>query len=449
MTTDLFDQVPAGWSPRTLESVCTKVTSGGTPSRQSPAFYVNGVWPWVKTQELVDAWVDETEELITEDAVRGSSAKVLPTNTLLLAMYGATVGQLGILKRPMTCNQACCALLVDEQEANFRFVYYLLLSARARIRAQSTGAAQQNLSGTQIKQFRFAFPEPSVQRAMARVLGTLDDKIELNRRMSQTMEAIAQAIFRSWFVDFDPVVALSDGQDPMQVANRFGLPSEVVSLFATEFVEADGQVTPAGWKLSTLGQEVKTHGGLLQTGPFGSQLHASDYTDEGVPVVMPQDLVNRRIATGRIARIPQDTADGLKRHMLKAGDVVYSRRGDVERHALVSPREVGWLCGTGCLLVRMGSGWPSQAYLSETLNDKTTREWIVRHAVGATMPNLNTSILASVPLLIPPAPLLQHFESVVGTLREQQEALSSEAESLAAVRDELLPRLLSGELVVA
>jgi type I restriction enzyme S subunit len=199
MTINLFDAIPDGWEPATLESVCARVTSGGTPSRQRPEFYRGGTWPWVKTQELLDRWIDDTEEKITDDAVSNSSAKVLPANTVLLAMYGATVGQLGILKKPMTCNQACCALVVDSTKADYRFVYYLLLGARSRIRTQSTGAAQQNLSGTQIKQFRFAFPKPQAQKAIARVLGSIDDKVELNRRMSQTHEALAAAIFDAWF----------------------------------------------------------------------------------------------------------------------------------------------------------------------------------------------------------------------------------------------------------
>lgn len=373
------------------------------------------------------------------------SEALVPTAGIVVGRKG-TVGSVTYINTPFWAIDTSFYVLDDPANRDLRFTYYLL--KQLPLQQMNSDSAVPGLNREHAHSLEIEVPEFAVQIAIGDWLGNLDDKIELNHRMSQTLEAIAQAIFKSWFVDFDPVLALSDGQEPVQVADRFGLSPEVTQLFATELIDVGGQVIPAGWKLSTLGQEVKAHGGLLQTGPFGSQLHASDYTDEGVPVVMPQDLVNRRIATGRVARIPQATADGLKRHMLKSGDVVYSRRGDVERHALVSPREVGWLCGTGCLLVRMGSGWSSQAYLSETLNDKTTREWIVRHAVGATMPNLNTSILASVPLLVPPAPLLQHFESVVGTLREQQEALSAEAESLAALRDELLPRLLSGELAV-
>ena len=169
--------------------------------------------------------------------------------------------------------------------------------------------------------------------------------------------------------------------------------------------------------------------------------------DEGIPVVMPQDLVNRRISVAKVARVSEEMAQRLSRHALQPGDVVYSRRGDVERHALISEREAGWLCGTGCLLVRLGRDWPSQAYLSEALDLPATREWLVRHAVGATMPNLNTSILGGVPLLIPPTPLMAAFEQGARSLRQQQMTNSLESESLAETRDALLPRLLSGELM--
>ena len=92
---------------RSIEDVCLRVTSGGTPSRRNPSYYEGGRWPWLKTQELQDGWLDDSEEHITDHAVASSSARVLPENTVLMAMYGATVGQLGILRRSMTCNQAC------------------------------------------------------------------------------------------------------------------------------------------------------------------------------------------------------------------------------------------------------------------------------------------------------------------------------------------------------
>jgi hypothetical protein len=265
--------------------------------------------------------------------------------------------------------------------APLQYLYWLLRTPeyRAYCRSRATGTTNLGLSREDFLSFPVPAPTDE-QSTLCRALDELDDKIELNRCMSRTLEAIAQAIFKSWFVEFDPLWALAEGFDTGEVALKFGLPRDALQCFASELIDVNGRMVPEAWRLSSLGQEVKAHGGLLQTGPFGSQLHASDYAEEGVPVVMPQDLVDRRISTARIARVSQETADGLMRHMLRTGDVVYSRRGDVERHARVTAREERWLCGTGCLLVRMGSQWPSPAYLSEVLNDRSTREWIVRHA---------------------------------------------------------------------
>lgn len=330
--------------------------------------------------------------------------------------------------------------------ADTRYLMYALQATD--ISGYLTGAVMPKLTQANLNRIELPCPGIDIQRSIARGLGTIDDKIELSQRTSKTLEAMAQALFKSWFVDFEPLLSLRGGLSSDEVARAFAIQPQPLRHFETELLSVEGQPLPAGWRISSLGEEVRAHGGLLQTGPFGSQLHASDYADAGVPVVMPQDMVGRRITTTRIARVPEEVADSLSRHKLQAGDIVYSRRGDVERHARVTSREMGWLCGTGCLLVRMGSAWASHAYLSELLNYGTTREWIVRHAVGATMPNLNTSILSALPLLMPPHELLQEFERVVAPLMAQQEALSAEAESLIQLRDELLPRLLCGELVV-
>src|SRR5690606_40287303 len=104
-------RVPEGWHLSSVDELCLRVTSGGTPSRANPAFFVHGTVPWVKTGELKDSYIFDTEEKITESAIRGSSAKKLPVGTVLMAMYGATVGALGMLGREATCNQACCAMI--------------------------------------------------------------------------------------------------------------------------------------------------------------------------------------------------------------------------------------------------------------------------------------------------------------------------------------------------
>lgn len=227
---------------KSIDDVCLRVTSGGTPSRSNSSFYTDGLLPWLKTQELKDEWLDDADEHITEAALASSSAKILPKNTVLMAMYGATVGQLGILRCPMTCNQACCAMIVDPEQADHRYLFYSLLHARPLIKNLSTGAAQQNLNTQLIKSLKFSFPSLPEQCAISHILGTLDDKIELNQKMNQTLEEIAKAIFKSWFVDFEPVRAKVESCST-------GLPPEINDLFPDELVDSEIGEIPKGWKV--------------------------------------------------------------------------------------------------------------------------------------------------------------------------------------------------------
>jgi len=179
---------------------------------------------------------------------------------------------------------------------------------------------------------------------------------------------------------------------------------------------------PANWETTTLGEICQRGGGSIQTGPFGSQLHASDYVEVGIPSIMPQNIGDNRVVPDGIARITEKDAKRLGRYLVKNGDIVYSRRGDIERRALITKKEDGWLCGTGCLRVRFGaSDFIDPQYASFYLGDLSVREWIVRHAIGATMPNLNTSILSALPFVVPPLSEQRAIAGILGALDDKIE----------------------------
>ena len=304
----------------------------------------------------------------------------------------------------------------------------------------NVGAVFDSLRCKDIPNFELTVPPISAQREISTVLDALDDRITLLRETNATLEAIAQALFKSWFVDFDPVRAKMEGRVPE------GMDEATAALFPDGFEESELGLVPKGWTATTLAALTKQHGGSIQTGPFGSQLHASDYVPDGIPVVMPKDIANRRVATDSVARIDAINVERLARHKLQVGDIVFSRRGDVEKHALIGDREVGWLCGTGCLLVRPGKNWIAPNFLSMALDAPAARLWLVQHAVGAAMPNLNTGILGSVRLVLPPSVLLAAFENVIAASQALQSQNASTIETLATLRDTLLPRLISGQL---
>lgn len=168
------------------------------------------------------------------------------------------------------------------------------------------------------------------------------------------------------------------------------------------------------WESKTLGEISLS----IQTGPFGSQLHQSDYTDEGTPVVMPKDLVNGTISEESIARVPKEHVERLEKHKIQEGDILYSRRGDVGRCAFTSEREVGWLCGTGCLKVRVDIEKVEPKFVFYQLQKAETIGWVVNHAVGSTMLNLNTSILSAVPVDIPEIEIQRKIVSILAAYDE-------------------------------
>ena len=241
---------PTSWTELKILDVCKTFTSGGTPSRKKPEYFENGTIPWVRTKELNDGVITEVEEFITEEALKNSSAKLLPKDTVLLAMYGATVGKLGILGFESTCNQACAAMVTKDGVADHRFLYYLLLNHREQIISQATGGAQQNLSGELIKNFTFDFPSFREQKAIADVLWVLDEKIAINNEMSKTLENMARAIFKSWFIDFDPVKANMAGEKPL------GMDAATVALFPSSMEDSEIGLIPKGWSVRSIGDSV-------------------------------------------------------------------------------------------------------------------------------------------------------------------------------------------------
>lgn len=175
----------------------------------------------------------------------------------------------------------------------------------------------------------------------------------------------------------------------------------------------------------------------IQTGPFGSQLHQYDYSETGIPVVMPKDLVGGKISEQSIARVSEDHVQRLKRHVVQNGDILYSRRGDVGRCAFATEHEKGWLCGTGCLRVTVDTKIANNKFVFYQLQQPETIGWVEKHAVGATMLNLNTTILSNVPVYLPPieiqrriADILSAYDDLIENNRKQIKLLEEAAQRL-------------------
>ena len=451
------------WHKYSLEEICLKVTSGGTPSRKNPKLYENGNINWVKTKELNNGYIWESEEKITEEAVRKSSAKLLPVNTILLAMYGATVGELGVLGKEMACNQACCALIIDPKKADYRFIFYLLRLYKKEIQSLATGAAQQNLSAKTIKEFCFYIPSLEKQTEIADILSELDKKIQLNTQINQTLEQIAQALFKSWFVDFDPVrakvQALSDGlsleqaelavmqtisgKTPEELTalsqtqpERYAELAETAKEFPCEMVEVDGGEVPKGWELKALSDL-----GQIICGKTPSKSNKEFYGND-VPFIKIPDMHNQVFIT--------QTTDNLS----VAGANSQSKK-------YIPPKSICVSCIATVGLVSMTSkpSHTNQQINSIIPNDEQTSEFLYLSlkqpsmtkylkdlaSGGSATLNLNTSTFSKIEIMTPSKEIIDIFHNKVVYAFEKVLSNSIENKRLAEIRDLLLPNLLNGE----
>jgi type I restriction enzyme S subunit len=160
------------------------------------------------------------------------------------------------------------------------------------------------------------------------------------------------------------------------------------------------------WNVATLGEVVDRDGGLIQTGPFGSQLHQSDYVTEGIPVIMPKDIADGRIDPNSVARVSEETAVRLSRHRLRPKTIVLPRRGAITKRAFVGEDQTGWLCGTGCLQIALEGAHLLPEFLYYYMEQQEVVRWLEQHAVGTTMLNLSAAIVTELPLRYP-APTVQ------------------------------------------
>lgn len=187
------------------------------------------------------------------------------------------------------------------------------------------------------------------------------------------------------------------------------------------------------WKEYKLGEIAD-----VQTGPFGSQLHQSDYVDVGIPSIMPVNIGDRmNISTEKIVYITEEDAVRLSRYRTQKGDIVYSRRGDVEKCAYINEDEAGWLCGTGCLRIRIDSTQADSKFVAYYLSTEDMKSWISNNAVGTTMPNLNSSILQQVPLSLPSLDEQKQIASILTSLDDKIDLLNRENATIEAMAETL------------
>ena len=416
---DHEDSLMVAWIECPLDAIA-ETTSGGTPDRKRTDFYGGGI-PWVKSGELNDSYIFQTEETLTPEGLQHSSAKLFPSGTLLMAMYGATVGKTAILKMDAATNQAVCAIFPNAEKASADFLRYFLIGEREELLKQRYGGAQPNISQNVIRNFPVRLPPVHEQRKIAAVLGLVQRAIEQQERLIALTAELKKALLHKLFTE--------------------GLRGEPQK--QTEI----GPV-PESWQETTLGHLAEKPHGFLQTGPFGSQLHKHDYLSEGIGVVNPTHLSGNRINHEEIPRVTMETAERLERHRLEVDDILFARRGEIGRHGLVTKDEDGWLCGTGCFLARVRHEHIDNRFLSYLFSTPGVIAWLNSHAAGAIMPNLNNAVLRSMPVFYPHLDVQVEIADCLDASEQKMTNRERKKQSLTDLFRTLLHQLMTAQIRV-
>ena len=189
--TKTVDGVPEGWEKKTIADVCTNISSGSTPSRSNKAYWENGTIKWVKTKELQDGWILDTEEYISQEGYNSSSTKMFPVNTILMAIYASpTLGRLGILSTDCCCNQAALGLIADENIISWQWLFWKLYELRDEFNAIARGAGQQNISGIVVKNKEIIIPDKGVIDGFTSVVSKM---FEQQKSLSSQIRLLTEA----------------------------------------------------------------------------------------------------------------------------------------------------------------------------------------------------------------------------------------------------------------
>jgi type I restriction enzyme S subunit len=413
----------AEWTPATLGAVADFL-SGSTPSKDNPAYW-GGTTPWVSAKDMKRLRLEDTKDHLTDDGIlRGS--KLVPAGTVFLLTRGMTLLHdvpISVAARPMTFNQDVKALW-PRSGVSGAFLPYLLLGNKHRLQSlvDLSGHGTGRLNLDELKAFKVLLPPESEQRAIAQALSALDAKAELNRRTNQTLWSMAQALFKSWFVDFDPVHAKAEGRHPR-------LPGHLADLF-TESLErfAFGEI-PRGWKVTGLDEIADFRNGLaLQRYPSTS--------GDALPVIKIAQLRIGRTDGRELA-----TANLAPEYIAEDGDVLFSWSGTLEC--------VVWAGGRGAVnqhLFKVTSAVYPKWFYYLWIHQHLERFRNIAAGKATTMGHIQRHHLSEAKVVLPPPAVLQALDVIISPLIEDHWRRRVQSRVLAALRDTLLPKLISGEL---
>lgn len=411
------------WRNAKLGLLCSKIGSGATPRGGEKVYLDKGSISLIRSQNVHndEFKTDGLAYIAQEHADQLANVAVEP-HDVLLNITGDSVArccQVDSRVLPARVNQHVAIIRPKPDELNPQFLRYYMISPRMQSQMLTwaqAGSTRNALTKGMIEAFDVPLPPLPIQHRIADILGKLDDKIELNRRMNRTLEKMAAAIFKSWFIDFDPVHAKADGHDP-------GLPAEIADLFPDSFEDSELGPIPEGWKIDTIGE------------------HIHNYDSKRVPV-SGAERKNRRGsypyygAASIVDYVDSYLFDGIYLLVGEDGSVVQTSGMAVTQYVW----DKFWVNNHAHVLQGKGEVCTEQLYLYFRF------EPVAPYVTGAVQPKLSQGRMNKMPFIFPGNVICRAFGKVTNQIFARLRANASQIQTLSAIRDALLPKLLSGEI---
>ncbi len=420
------------WRLSTLNHIGRIVTGKTPPSRNDE--YFGGDIPFVTPRDFIGhRRIESTERHLTENGVEAVRGSLIPSGAVMVSCIGSDMGKAAVAVESSVTNQQINSIVVDSDNDPL-FIYYNLSHRKDEILGSAGGSAQPILNKTGFGQLTILLPPLPEQRAIAHVLGTLDDKSELNRRMNETLEAMARALFKSWFVDFEPVRAKMEGRW-RRGESLPDLPADLYDLFPDRLVPSELGEIPEGWEFGTVGDIVTR----LRDNENPNNSPDTVFSHFSIPAYdegqTPKRESGGSIKSGK-TRVPQ-------------GTVLLSKLNpEIERVWLVDvASDERAICSTEFLVLEASAPF-SRSYIYCLVRSPFFRRQIESLVTGTSKSHQRApaDAILSLVAVLPHTRVIETFEASASELLSRSTILRRESRALATQRDVLLPKLVSGEV---
>lgn len=416
--------MPNNWKTYKLSEITDVITKGTTPSTYGFGFTDDGV-NFIKSESTsYDGRLDENAFVkISEEAHEKLKRSQLKENDILFSMAGAYLGKTGIIHKnhlPANTNQANGIIRVNENKALPKFICFLLRnpSLISYVNASAGQSAQPNINLTDIGNLEFNLPQLEEQQSIASILSAIDDKIENNLAINKTLEEMAMALYKHWFVDFGP---FKDG----------------------EFVESELGLIPKGWEVKTLEYFIE----VLSKGTTPRMKDVEGF-ERKIPFLKVKDInSNGEINLNGLELIPEEIhLKDLKRSILLENDLLFSIAGTIGRVSIVTENLNNSNCNQALAFIRLKEKEKFKSIVYYWLKSDEVQNRIENSVVQGVQANVSLTVLKELKFIKPTNDVIVAFSNKANPILEQVLKNQKENQTLTQLRDTLLPKLISGDV---